>query len=40
MEMNVAKLYRVIVDSVAIVTELMLKDLDEIKYQKFKKNIK
>ncbi|EES48036.1 hypothetical protein NE172_01980 [Clostridium botulinum] len=37
---NIAELYRVVVDSVAIVTELMLKDLDEVKYQKFKKSIK
>ncbi|WP_252241520.1 hypothetical protein [Clostridium sp. ZBS18] len=37
---NMAELYSVIVDSVSIVTELMLKDLDEVKYQKFKKGIK
>lgn len=39
-DINIAELYRVIVDSVAIVTELMLKDLDDVKYHKFKKNIK
>lgn len=37
---NIAELYKVIVDSVALVTELILNDLDDVKYYKFKKNIK
>ena len=38
--MNMWELFNITKDMVAIVTELMLSDLDEIKYQKHKKELK
>lgn len=39
-DMNMWELFNITKDMVAIVTELMLSDLDEIKYQKHKKELK
>jgi hypothetical protein len=37
---NVTELYKVMIDTVAIISELMLQDVDDLKYHKFKKQIK
>lgn len=39
-DMNMWELFNITKDMVAIVTELMLSDLDEITYQKYKKELK
>lgn len=39
-DINMYELFNITKDMVAIVTELMLSSLDEIKYQKYKKELK